>query len=353
MIAGVAVGLVFVLQMVQGADFADAALGAVALAVAAIPEGLPGGRHRHPGHRHQPDGQAARHREAAPLGRDARLDLGDLLGQDRHAHPQPDDGPRGRPRRRGLDGLRRGLLDRGRPARRRRRRGRRRRRAPRHARRRPVLRRRGPRHRDRPRHRRRPHRGRPRGARRQGRHRRPDRPAATGPAWARCRSTRPTSSWPPSTGRPEDPNSDVLVCVKGAPDVLLGRCLDLRRRRRRRGARSTTWPAPPARPTTTARRPGPAGARRRHPRAAGLRRARPPTAPSPTPTAGSTELTLEVLVGIVDPPRSEARDAIRLCRSAGIAREDDHRRPRHHRRRHRRRARHRGPGRHRRRPRRR
>ena len=27
--------------MVQGADFADAALGAVALAVAAIPEGLP------------------------------------------------------------------------------------------------------------------------------------------------------------------------------------------------------------------------------------------------------------------------------------------------------------------------
>jgi len=41
MIAGVAVGLVFVLQMAQGADFADAALGAVALAVAAIPEGLP------------------------------------------------------------------------------------------------------------------------------------------------------------------------------------------------------------------------------------------------------------------------------------------------------------------------
>ena len=40
-IAVVAVALVFVLQMVQGADFATAMLGAVALAVAAIPEGLP------------------------------------------------------------------------------------------------------------------------------------------------------------------------------------------------------------------------------------------------------------------------------------------------------------------------
>ena len=40
-IAVVAVSAVFVLQMVQGATFADAALGAVALAVAAIPEGLP------------------------------------------------------------------------------------------------------------------------------------------------------------------------------------------------------------------------------------------------------------------------------------------------------------------------
>ncbi len=40
-IAGIAVLLVFVLQLVQGEDIADAALGAVALAVAAIPEGLP------------------------------------------------------------------------------------------------------------------------------------------------------------------------------------------------------------------------------------------------------------------------------------------------------------------------
>ncbi len=40
-IAVAAVSLVFVLQLVQGETFADAALGAVALAVAAIPEGLP------------------------------------------------------------------------------------------------------------------------------------------------------------------------------------------------------------------------------------------------------------------------------------------------------------------------
>ena len=40
-IAVVAVGLVFALQLVQGEDLADAAIGAVALAVAAIPEGLP------------------------------------------------------------------------------------------------------------------------------------------------------------------------------------------------------------------------------------------------------------------------------------------------------------------------
>jgi P-type Ca2+ transporter type 2C len=41
LIAVVAVSLVFVLQLVQGETFADAAIGAVALAVAAIPEGLP------------------------------------------------------------------------------------------------------------------------------------------------------------------------------------------------------------------------------------------------------------------------------------------------------------------------
>ncbi len=40
-----------------------------------------------------------RDREAAAVGRDARLDLGDLLGQDRHADAQPDDRARARRRR--------------------------------------------------------------------------------------------------------------------------------------------------------------------------------------------------------------------------------------------------------------
>ena len=53
-----------------------------------------------------------RHRQAAPVGRDARVDVGDLLRQDRHAHAQPDDGPPAGRRRAPLQRRRRGLLDR-------------------------------------------------------------------------------------------------------------------------------------------------------------------------------------------------------------------------------------------------
>ena len=55
------------------------------------------------------------------------------------------------------------------------------------------------------------------------------------------------------------------------------------------------------------------------------------------------DLTLLALVGIVDPPRKEARDAIALCKDGGHPRADDHRRPRDHRRGDRRAARDRGP----------
>ena len=78
---------------------------------------------------------------------------------------------------------------------------------------------------------------------------------------------------------------------------------------------------------------------------------------SPSPRATSTrprstrrrparvvqDLTLLALVGIVDPPRKEARDAIALLQGRRHPRPHDHRRPRHDRGRDRRPARHRGP----------
>ena len=54
------------------------------------------------------------------------------------------------------------------------------------------------------------------------------------------------------------------------------------------------------------------------------------------------DLDLLALVGIVDPPRAEARDAITKAKSAGHPGPDDHRRPRDHRRGHRPPAGHRG-----------
>ena len=62
---------------------------------------------RHAGARRQ-----GRDRQAAALGRDARLDVGDLLRQDRHAHAEPDDRAPARHRRAALLGRGRGLLDR-------------------------------------------------------------------------------------------------------------------------------------------------------------------------------------------------------------------------------------------------
>ena len=61
------------------------------------------------------------------------------------------------------------------------------------------------------------------------------------------------------------------------------------------------------------------------------------------------DLTLLAMVGIVDPPRSEAKAAIAECKQARNSGSDDHRRPRHHRRRHRQGARDRGTSNHRRR----
>jgi Ca2+-transporting ATPase len=116
---------------------------------------------------------------------------------------------------------------------------------------------------------------------------------------------------------PEDPTSDVLVCVKGAPDVVMRRV--------------TEFVEPH----------GGVGAFDARARAAsdadvdvlgtqGMRVLAIATRTIPATDAldldGSvsdpehwiTDLRLELLVGIVDPPRVEARDAINLCRRAGI-----------------------------------
>jgi len=117
---------------------------------------------------------------------------------------------------------------------------------------------------------------------------------------------------------PADPDSDVLVCVKGAPDVVLGRCtsyVDGTGDEQDLDAEATQ-----ARLADNERLAS--GGMRVL--AVATRRVR---AAVVLDTDGSVaepgrwieDLTLEVLVGIVDPPRAEAREAIRLCHSAGIA----------------------------------
>ncbi|MBU3700977.1 MAG: HAD-IC family P-type ATPase [Acidimicrobiia bacterium] len=116
---------------------------------------------------------------------------------------------------------------------------------------------------------------------------------------------------------PDDRGSDVMVCVKGAPDVLLARSTT------RRLADGSIAPI-----DTTARDSLQAS---NHALAAhGLRvlalasRTLPASevlGPDGTVTDPDTwvdGLCLEALAGIVDPPRSEARDAIAVCRQAGI-----------------------------------
>ena len=115
--------------------------------------------------------------------------------------------------------------------------------------------------------------------------------------------------------RDDDGRRAVVRCfVKGAPDVLLARSTDVPRRRRRVTADRRRRGRPRAGRERPARRRGPARARRRPPR---LR-------PGDASTRAADLLALVdglellALVGIVDPPRKEARDAIALCKDAGI-----------------------------------
>ena len=79
------------------------------------PDGSARGGHRPPVDGYPRDRTAERDRQAPAGGRDPGVDLGHLLGQDRHPDPEQDDGSRDRdPRPEPLHGLRRGLQHRGR-----------------------------------------------------------------------------------------------------------------------------------------------------------------------------------------------------------------------------------------------
>ena len=185
--AAAALALIIILGLARGEDFDSLFLIGITLAIAAIPTGLPAVVTMLLSVGTQQLAERGRDRQAAEVGRDARLDVGDLLRQDRHAHAEPDDGPRARDRRPALQRRRRGLLDdRPHPAR-----GRHQRQPARavHAADGAGQRCRDPRrgvHR-------RPDRGRARRARRQGRARRRGDAARPIPASPRCRSTPSTS----------------------------------------------------------------------------------------------------------------------------------------------------------------
>ena len=255
------------------------------------------------GRRRSPQG---RDRQAAAVGGDTRFDLGDLLGQDRHADPEPDDGASARRRRPALRDRGRGLLDGWEDPARRRRRGHVARAV--HAADGARQRRGGARRRDRGR----PDRG---GARRAGRE-------------GRARRRRDAARYPRVGEVPfdseykfmatfhemEDDGRKVIRCfVKGAPDVLLARSSTSaapdgaahRRRRRRRPRPGRQRPA---------RRRGPArarGGRARH-RSLRVRPGARPARPGAGPDAAGAGRHRR-------PARKEARDAIALCKRPGSA----------------------------------
>ncbi len=92
LIAVVVIAAIMLTSNIDSAsDVVDVLLVGVSLAVAAVPEGLPAdplGRARP---RRAAHGPPPGDRQTAVVGGDARLGVGDLLGQDRHPDPQRDD----------------------------------------------------------------------------------------------------------------------------------------------------------------------------------------------------------------------------------------------------------------------
>ncbi len=93
----------------RGQPFVEMLIFGMALAVAVVPEALPGGRHHLARPRRPADGQAQRARAPAAGGRDARQHVGHLLGQDGHADQGRDDRPADLRRRPDAGSLRHGL----------------------------------------------------------------------------------------------------------------------------------------------------------------------------------------------------------------------------------------------------
>jgi Ca2+-transporting ATPase len=116
---------------------------------------------------------------------------------------------------------------------------------------------------------------------------------------------------------PNSPNGDVLICVKGAPDVVLGM--------------STTFSEPDGSEQALDaaargfRRSDNDGLASQGMRVLAVATRRVPASQIidangtvTNPESWISDLRLELLVGIVDPARTEARDAIALCHRAGI-----------------------------------
>jgi Ca2+-transporting ATPase len=110
------------------------------------------------------------------------------------------------------------------------------------------------------------------------------------------------------TGR----DGSVLVFVKGAPDLLVDRCVAWERAGR---AEPLT---PEARAAILETNDHMASEALRVLGIAFRRLDGVPTAASPSPDTLEADLTFLGLVGMIDPPRDEARMAIRACREAGI-----------------------------------
>ena len=116
---------------------------------------------------------------------------------------------------------------------------------------------------------------------------------------------------------PDDPQSDVLLCVKGAPDVVLG-------------LSASFIDAAGGQQELTDSERGFRHAENERLASQGMRVLAVATRQLPAsevldasgsvvnPESWINDLRLELLVGIVDPARTEARDAIALCHRAGI-----------------------------------